>query len=241
VIPGYNEHSYITKRGNEMINIKPINQAYMDQGLKILIFGPAGVGKTVACTTAPSSEKSILISSEAGLLSIKDSTIDSVAINSIQELKEVYSFLNSDKSDHQWIFIDSLSDIAEVLLSEEKKKVNDPRQAYGVIIEEMGSIIRAFRDLPKRNVVMTCKQERVQDNLNRLVFSPGLPGAKLGQQIPYFFDGVFALRIIDDGDGGTYRAFQTQPDLQYACKDRSGKLDSLEKPSFESIAAKIYN
>jgi hypothetical protein len=138
------------------------------------------------------------------------------------------------------VCLDSISEIAEVVLATEKKASKDPRQAYGALQESMTALIRAFRDMPGKNVYMSCKMERAKDeNSGAMLYSPSLPGAKLGQAIPYFFDEVLVLRSERADDGQTYRTLQTQPDFQYVAKDRSGALDMYEAPNLAAIAAKI--
>ena len=112
---------------------------------------------------------------------------------------------------------------------------NTPRK----ITTQMTSIIRAFRDLPGKNVLMTAKVEKAQDESGRILYSPSMPGAKVGQALPYFFDLVLALRVEKDAEGVTQRAIMCQPDGLWSAKDRSGKLDAWEAPDMGAIIAKI--
>lgn len=233
------------------INIKSVEEAIQDNGLKILVHGPAGVGKTVFCATA--GKPTLLISAESGLLSIKGAIetgllpkevaklVKVVEIKTLEDLKDVYEML---RADHicDWIALDSISEIAEVVLAHEKEHSKDARQAYGNLSEEMSKILRKFRDLPKYNVVMSCKQQRLVDgDTDRTIYMPSLPGAKLAQSIPYLFDEVFALRVEKDDEGNDYRIVQTTRDVRYEAKDRSGKLDTFEAPSLYHIEKKIYS
>ena len=59
------------------------------------------------------------------------------------------------------------SEIAEVVLSEERARTKDPRQAYGAMADQMQQLIRMFRDLPNKHVVMTSKLEKTQDEIGR--------------------------------------------------------------------------
>jgi hypothetical protein len=104
----------------------------------------------------------------------------------------------------------------------------------------MTELIRAFRDLPQRNVYMSAKLERVKDEITGgMLYGPAMPGSKLGQALPYFLDEFFVLRVEKDDEGKPTRALQTQPDYQFTAKDRSGALDMFEPPSLEHIAKKI--
>ena len=209
-------------------------------GLKVLCYGSSGVGKTRLCATTEAS--TIILSAEAGLLSLREVDIPVIQINSLSDLFEAYDYLT--KSDEgmsfEWICLDSLSEIGEVVLSAGKKSAKDPRAAYGDLQEKMGDLVRAFRDLPGRNVYFSAKLDRVKDEATGgLLFGPSMPGQKLGQTLPYFFDEVFVLRMERGADGSVTRALQTFPDVQYTAKDRSGALAPWEEPHLGKIAAKI--
>lgn len=204
--------------------------------IKVLVHGPAGAGKTRLCATTGGTP--IILSAEGGLLSLADYNIDVISIKSMADLFEAYTFLRSDEK-YNWVCLDSISEIAEVVLAEEKKKTNDPRKAYGELQTIMMSLMRDFRDLPK-NIYFSAKQERVKDEMTGgLVHGPSAPGTKIGPAMPYIFDEVFALHSWKDEAGQIQRALQTQKDAQYDAKDRSGRLDNIEPPDLGYIYNKI--
>ena len=49
------------------VNIKSTKDIALDHGIKCVVYGFSGVGKTVLCSTAP---KPIVLSAESGLLSL---------------------------------------------------------------------------------------------------------------------------------------------------------------------------
>lgn len=207
-------------------------------GVKVLVYGQAGAGKTSLIKTLPSP---IVLSAEGGLLSIQDADISYISIDGMDTLKEAYLWLTESKEAQAYksVALDSISEIAEVVLNAEKKATKDPRQAYGAMQEQMADIIRAFRDLPNRHVYMSAKLEKQQDEMGRILYSPSMPGNKTGQSLPYFFDEVLALRIERDTDGNTQRALMCDSDGLWLAKDRSGKLGSWEAPDLSAIIAKI--
>lgn len=206
-------------------------------GVKLLVYGQAGAGKTTLIKTLP---KPIVLSAEAGLLSIQDADIPYIEVNSIETIREAYTWLQSDEGKQfETIALDSISEIAEVILNSEKKTAKDPRQAYGSMQEQMADLIRAFRDIPDRNVYMSAKLEKSQDETGRILYSPSMPGNKTGQQLPYFFDEVLALRVERDADGNSQRALMCDSDGLWTAKDRSGKLGQWEAPDLGEIIAKI--
>jgi len=210
------------------------------RGVKILVHGPAGAGKTMLCATLPG--PTVIISAEAGLLALRGHDIPVIEVDSIKGVYEAYEFLMGSEEGQQFksVALDSISEIAEVVLSAEKQLVTDKRQAYGELIEKMGGLLRAFRDLPGRNVYMSAKQEREKDEASgAMLYSPSMPGTKLGPQLPYMFDEVFALRVERNVEGETERWLQTVRDLQVEAKDRSGALEAFESPDLGAIIEKI--
>ena len=208
------------------------------QGVKLLVYGQAGAGKTSLIRTLPNP---VILSAEAGLLSLTGTDIPYIEIGSMAELQEAYLWASgSDEAKgFDSIALDSISEIAEVVLSTEKKLTKDPRAAYGAMQEQMGDLIRAFRDLPGKNVYFSAKLEKSQDEMGKLLYNPAMPGKALTQGLPYFFDEVLALRVERDSDGNTHRALMCDSDGLWLAKDRSGRLEGWEAPDLGAIIAKI--
>ena len=219
------------------ISIKRTKDAHAN-GVKLLVYGAAGAGKTTLIRTLP---RPVIISAEAGLLSLVGEDLPYVEVSNMAELKDAYAWAaGSEEAKHfESIAIDSLSEVAEVVLNHEKKVAKDPRQAYGAMQEQMTDIIRAFRDLPGRNVYMSAKCEKATDEMGRVSYAPSMPGNKTGQQLPYFFDEVLALRVEKDADGNPQRALMCAPDGLWTAKDRSGRLDAWEAPDLGAVIRKI--
>jgi phage nucleotide-binding protein len=206
-------------------------------GLDLMVYGQAGAGKTSLIKTLPDV---VVLSAEGGLLSIQDANLPYIEITSMADLMEAYEWLSSGEAKKfQSVALDSISEIAEVCLNSEKKIAKDPRQAYGAMQEQMADVIRAFRDLPGRHVLMTAKLEKTADEMGRILYSPSMPGNKTGQSLPYFFDEVLALRVEKDADGVSQRALMCDSDGLWIAKDRSGKLAMWEAPDLGQIIKKI--
>lgn len=219
------------------INLKS-TKGLSANGIKVLIYGQAGAGKTSLIPTMPSP---VVLSAEGGLLSIAEADVPFIEINSMASLMEAYQWLteSAEAKGFQSVALDSISEIAEVVLNHEKKVNKDPRAAYGAMQEQMADMIRAFRDLPGRHVYFSAKLEKSQDEAGRMLYAPSMPGNKTGQSLPYFFDEVLALRVEKDGEGNTQRALMCHSDGLWQAKDRSGKLDAWEAPDLGALINKI--
>ena len=207
--------------------------------VKALCYGDAGAGKTVLCATAPNP---IIISAESGLLSLSHVNIPVIEVKTLDDVKDAYEFIteSQDAKDFETICLDSITEIGEVMLSQYKKEDKDPRKSYGALADHMAQLVRTFRDLEGRHVYFSAKMTRLEDDYTGIsTFRPMMPGKTLVNGLPFFFDEVMALRIGEDEDGTKYRYLQTEPDTQYVAKDRSGNLDSIERPDLTHMFDKV--
>lgn len=213
------------------IEIKRTSDVHVN-GIKLVVYGAAGAGKTVLCSTAPDP---IIISAEGGLLSVADLNLPYIEINTLNDLTAAYNHLRK-VDEYATICVDSLSEIAERVINELKPSHKDPRKAYGEMADAMMVMIRKFRDLKGKNVVFTTKQKVfIDESTDVQMFTPILPGQILSTQLPYMVDEVFCMQV--DRKGG--RFLQTQSDRNRQCKDRSGKLDAKEDANLTEIFNKI--
>lgn len=224
-------------------------------GVKSMVYAESGVGKTVLCATMP---RPLLISAESGTLSISKANLvrlfgaddpeieynmPTIIISSYADLEEAYRWClqSAEAKNFDSICLDSSSEIAEKVLSAALEKVKDPRQAYGELSKNMLDAMKLFRDLPGKHVLITSKMEKDKDEVSgAMLYQPMMPGKKVGPALPYLFDEVFRLGIGKTQDGkSSFRFLQTQPDMQYIAKDRSGALDAWEHPRMTRVINKI--
>ena len=210
-----------------------------NQGVKILVIGPSGVGKTKLCGTAP---RPLIITSESRTQSLADEDLPTAVVRTFAELGDVYQWLatSAEATCIDTCCIDSLSDLCEALLASLKPQYKDIRKAYYDLADAVPPWVRAFRDLPGKHVVMVAKQDWIKDEATGgCKYGPMMPGRQLGPQLPYWFDEVFRMGIGQGSDGKKFRFVQTEADTQYDVKDSSGKLAPYEEPNLTAIINKI--
>ena len=232
-----------------------VSQAASTGFIKALVYGGPGMGKTVL--TATLGPGTVLISAESGLLSVRRANLERLfgpgnpticydlpilVVSTAQDFNDALKWCMQAAEARQFhsVALDSLSEIGEVVLNTQKRAFKDPRMAYGGMAEFMETAVRSFRDLPEKNVVFTAKMEGQKDELNGgIKYGPAMPGRKLGPALPYFFDEVFRLGVGKTPEGQPFRYLQTQPDLQFDAKDRSGALAPMEPPHLSTVFSKI--
>lgn len=209
-------------------------------GIKCLVYGPPKVGKTRLMATAPAP---VIFSAESGLLSLRTFNLPYFEIKSIGHLQEAFQWvINSHEArQFQTICLDSISEIIEQILEYEKTRTRDPRKAYGEIITQGTKLIRDFRDLPGRNVVLVAKQDWSKDEQSGVMYNqPSFPGSKLAPAVPYYPDEIFQYCVFTNPQTKQrVEALRCWPDGQNVAGDRSGALDEWEPPNLSHIFAKI--
>lgn len=190
------------------------------QGVKCIVYGGAGVGKTRLCATAP---KPLILSAEQGLLSLSEVDVPFIEISTLADLDEAYNYIKKNNQG-QWetIALDSLSEIAEVLIARELPNHKDARQAYGVLANAMIPMLKKFRDLKNVNTIFTCKKIDIQnEDTGSVTTELFLPGKVMSNQVPYLVDELFYM----DLDRKSIPWLQTKPKRGVFAKDRSGALN----------------
>lgn len=232
------------------MQIKTTYQQHLHK-IKVVVHGESGNGKTTLAGTLEG--KGLIISSEAGLLSLQDKDIDFVDLANdeggivpkekrIDRLAKIYQYLLTKEciDRYEWVFIDSLTEISQNMIEKllvEYPERKDSLVLFGENAKRMRSLIKLFRDLPHYHVIFTALSTIEKDDNARRFKGIDVIG-KISNQLPAFFDEVFYLGISKDKEGASKRFIATTSD-NIICKDRSGKLGAYEQPNLALIFNKI--
>ncbi len=237
---------YRRLRVEQIMELSSVMQLTQNNGAKCLVYGASGAGKTRLIATAP---QPIILAAEKGLLSLRSVILEMgidipvLVLNCWNDVLEAYNMLLQQNymEAFQTVCVDSLSEIAEMLLAEQLPLHKDPRKAYGEMQIRTMQFTKMLIGLQHYKVYVTAKQGRIQDEGGAVLLGPMFPGQQLAQKMPYEFDEIFHLYVGTDDKSQKFRALRTEKDNRVEAKDRSGKLAELEYPDLNHIFNKIIN
>ena len=185
----------------------------------ILLYGRAGIGKTVALSRTP---KPLILSAEAGLLSLVNVDVPYITIRSIQDLRDTYAWLlhGDNAKPYETICIDSLSEICDMSFLECKDAVGTKVPAlYSELRSRILPLISCFKKLHK-HLVVTARETTKLDDDKHSVKAPGVIGNKLVEDMPYLFDVVLYYCFNRESK----RIVYAKGGVNHVAKDRTGLL-----------------
>jgi len=93
-----------------------------------------------------------------------------------------------------------------------------------------------------RNVVFVGILDQKEDDYGRTQWVPQIEGSKVGRELPGIVDQVITYQEIQAEDAKFRGLVCTSPNpWSYPAKDRSGRLDQIERPHLGELFAKIRN
>ena len=210
-----------------------------EAGFRCILYGESGYGKTYSLSTIPDTEGVGILSTatEKGLRHVKKLCPKTrvQSINSSDDMRKAFAWLSeSGHKEFHTLFLDSLTDFAEIVTAEEKLKSNDPRTIYPNVVNIVFKMLSGMKTIPV-NIIYTAHQ-----GVNKMgVYEPDFPGQQLGPKAPYWSDAIFAMRM-QEIDGVAKRAFQTNSNGEpYKCKFRGDELNTFEPPNWSEIYKKL--
>jgi hypothetical protein len=202
----------------------------------ICIYGPSGGGKS---TLAATSELPYFCDSNQGLLSVADRPgfehVRGDEVRTMSDLDDVYSKCTGT-GDVDWskkfktIVLDHFDDIQGLVLDDlaeraaekdDRREVDSIEQReYGVMGNKLRRYLRKFKKVPMHKILIC--GEKASYETGRL--QPSIVGA-LKEQLPYFCDHIFYLRIGKKG----VRYLHLDPTDAFYAKTRAWWLPTEER------------
>lgn len=204
-----------------------------------LVYGVAGIGKTSLAKNLPG--KTLIVSAESGLLSLKGTDIDVWPVKNWLDLSEMTRFLQTKPAQekYKFIFIDSLTELGERLIEHLKPNYNAKQtmKLWGEYSDRMTLFVKSFRDFEPYNVIFTALEKVKTDENNVRHIELDLYG-KIADKLPAYLDEFFRMVKVTQKDGNSFRLLQTEIMNNAVAKDRSG---SLKRPYEIADLGYVYN
>jgi hypothetical protein len=123
----------------------------------------------------------------------------------------------------------------------EKTGKPDTRGTYRIIGQDIVSWLTRIQHTKDKNIWVVGGLDEVKDEFNRPYWSPQIEGSKAGRELLGIFDEVISMVNLQNDSGQLYRAFVCHQVNQwkFPAKDRSGRLDLIEKPHLKELMDKI--
>ena len=222
----------------QMSQLKAASEFAKNYGCKAIAYGGPGSGKTPLVMTAP---RPVLLVVEPGMLSMREAkNVPAWEAYTLPRINEFFDwfFKSAEAKNFDTLCIDSISQVAEIILAEKLRTIKHGMQAYGEMAEDVNALLSKLYFMQHKHMYMIAKQATVeQDGVQYR--RPYFPGKDLNIKVPHLFDLILHLRkVLIPGQLDYVTAACTKETRDAMARDRSGKLAEFEFPDLAKIFAK---
>lgn len=230
--------------------------------INVLYYGDGGTGKTTALASMANLGPTLIINAESGVkarplarqgvdisnIEVFPAPGEEISFDSLEaEWLRIREALNKDPDAYAGVVWDSITEIYKALLDKvvagavvkadragrERDRFFIDRADYGVMTEQVRSLVRKYRDLPCHFGVSALAR-REQDDDGSVTYQPAITPA-LQNDLVGWVDTVCVTSVALVGQEEEYRGL-FRPHNKYRGKDRLGALPKwLVDPSFDRI------
>lgn len=215
-------------------DLRPAGSFAQQYGVKMIGYGPAGIGKTPLVNTAPNP---VLVACEPGLLSMRTSQVPTWIAPNPAAISEFFQWFtqSSESQCFDTICIDSISQMAEIILEHELARNKDGRKAYGEMSRTMMGYLNLMYHMPQKHTYLIGKLGIVEEGGQR-VKAPFFPGQDLNTKVVHLYDLIGYIDLArPPGATKPVPAICTETSNMMRARDRSGKLDPYEPPHLGNL------
>lgn len=217
----------------QLSDLRPVSNYAINYGAKAIIYGGAGSGKSPVASTAP---RPFMMVCEPGMLSMTKFKFPAIPAFTVTEIDDRFAWIfgSNETKNFDTICIDSVSQMCEIIVTDELKKNKDGRKAYGELSRKVMDKLNGLYFMPEKHLYLICKQQVTEDNCKR----PYFPGRDLPIKVPHLFDFILHLGIQNVPGMGQVSAFRCNQAIDVLARARTGNLSDYEPPDFGKLIAK---
>jgi hypothetical protein len=214
-------------------SLRPAKEFAQTFGVKSIIYGDAGSGKTPLINTCP---RPVMLACEPGLLSMRNSNVPTWLGFDIKAIEDFFSwFFNSaETKNFDTLAVDSTSQMADIYLQGALKSNKHGLAAYGQMATETIKHLRTLYYTREKHIYLIAKQVTQENGFRK----PYWPGQQLNADIPYLYDEILHLGIHNIPGMGQLKSFQCVGTIDVLARDRTGSLAEYEEPHFGKLVIK---
>jgi len=214
--------------------------AYAEK-LKILIYGPSGVGKT---SLYDGVKNALILDVEEGTSSLQkkkemaENGTKIFQLRSWEDLQGIFQLIQQGKLSFNTIILDSVTEIQElckerILETQDRNRVSPEtpaQQDYGVLVERMRRMLRNFRALDSNIIYIARDRHTKNEMTGEERTRPDIVG-QLQDDLPGAVD-IVGYMFSSGGD----RKIGFDLEGKWLAKDRTNRLPKgMEQPSWEKL------
>lgn len=214
-------------------------------GVKALVHGGPGSGKTPVIQTAP---RPITLAIEPGILTLRNWDGVIVPGETVEQINDFFAWLegSAEAKNFDTVAVDSVSEMAEVYLRREMagtskagNKVNG-MAAYGEMAKKTMKNLFFLNGMKEKHAYLIAKQLLSPEDEGTKK-RPYFPGKQLNTEVPHLFDLIMELGTHNIPGHGAYHCFRTRDSFSSLARDRSGKLDEYEQANLAHVFNKCMS
>lgn len=222
-------------------SLKPLGDLAQRFGVKAIMYGPPGSSKTPLVATAPSP---VIMVCEPGLLSVRHiKNVPAWQAYTPEAIDEFFEWLtkSSEAKRFDTVGVDSISQMAEIILTQELGRNKDGRKAYGEMYRRTMKYLNDLYYLPSKHTYLIAKEGSAEVE-GGTITKPYFPGKELNIQVPHSYDEVWRIGLTNvPGQPKPVLAIRTVSNFNHFARDRSGKMNELEYPELSQLFTKAMS
>lgn len=233
----------------QMSQLQPAHKLAQRYGVKCVAYGGPGSGKTPLINTAP---RPVVLVTEPGMLSMRRSNVPCWAADTSAKIEEFFkwAFESREMSNFDTVAVDSVSQMAEIVLAECFVKNRDGRKAYGDMSKQVMEWLDGLFYMQQKHVWLTAKETMYDEVSYTLAPGTGMPianttkkrthyfpGQDLNVKVPHRYDEVLHIGRATI-NGREERVIRCWPTNEINARDRSGNLAEFEPHDLTALFKK---